>query len=140
LNFGSAIIPAMTFGFLPVSETYQVLTDVYEGPLDLLLDLIEKAELDITSLSLAQVTDQYLDYLKRIQIQSPAEVSAFVLIAAKLIQIKSNALLPHPPAEMIEGEEEDPGIALTRQLLVYKKFKEIGNFLDERILAGIAVF
>jgi segregation and condensation protein A len=111
------------------TETYQVLTDVYEGPLDLLLDLIERAELDITTLSLAKVTDQYLEYMHKLQEKNVAEVSSFLVIAAKLVQIKSQALLPKPPLPPIEGEEEDAGEALTRQLIIYKRFKEIGLFL-----------
>jgi segregation and condensation protein A len=119
------------------SDQYQVATEVYEGPLDLLLDLIERAELDITTLSLAQVTDQYIAHLQRIQEQNPADVSAFIVIAAKLIQIKSNALLPHTPMDIVEGEEEDPGEALTRQLILYKQFKELGNYLDQRSISGL---
>ncbi len=78
------------------TEGYQINTPVYTGPLDLLLDLIERAELDITLLALAQVTDQYLDYLEQIADLDPAEVSAFLIIAARLVQIKSAALLPKP--------------------------------------------
>ncbi len=122
------------------TETYQVLTEVYEGPLDLLLELIERAELDITTLSLAKVTDQYLEYLHQFQEQNAADVSAFLVIAAKLVQIKSLALLPKPPLPPLDGEEEDPGEALTRQLILYKKFKEIGFFLAERLEGKQASF
>lgn len=66
------------------TEGYKINTEVYSGPLDLLLQLIEKAELDITRLSLAQVTDQYLEYMHHLETQDPAEVSAFLVIAAKL--------------------------------------------------------
>ena len=66
------------------TEGYRINTDLYEGPLDLLLDLIEKAELDITKLALAQVTDQYLDYLRKLVDYSAGEVSAFLVIAARL--------------------------------------------------------
>ena len=76
-------------------NTYKIDTPVYQGPLDLLLQLIEGAELDITTLSLAQVTDQYLKHLEKLQDMPPDEISAFLVIAAKLIQIKSEALLPH---------------------------------------------
>lgn len=131
-----AIIPPMMWAEPSKSNEYQVSTEVYEGPLDLLLDLIERAELDITTLSLAQVTDQYIAHLQQIQEQNAANVSAFIVIAAKLIQIKSLALLPHTPAEMAEGEEEDPGEALTRQLILYKKFKTLGNYLDQRTISG----
>ena len=113
------------------SDQYQVATPVYSGPLDLLLDLIESAELDITALSLALVTDQYLQYLKQLKEQDPEEVSAFLVIAAKLLQIKSAALLPKPPAEL-KPTEEDPGEELARQLRAYKQFKELSEFLKVR--------
>lgn len=105
-------------------------TAVYEGPLDLLLDLIEHAELDITTVSLAAVTEQYLDYLHQLEETHADEISAFLVIAAKLVQIKSEALLPRPPAR--EPGEEDVGAALVEQLRLYKRFKEIARLLAER--------
>ena len=112
----------------PPETSYTIHTDVYEGPLDLLLDLITKAELDITRLSLAKVTDQYLQYLETMQQKSAVEVSAFLVIAAKLIQIKSEALLPRPP-ERLEGEE-DPAESLARQLRLYKAIKQTAKWLQ----------
>ncbi|MEW6502450.1 MAG: segregation/condensation protein A [Chloroflexota bacterium] len=114
------------------AEHYQVNTEVFSGPLDLLLELIERAELDITRLALAQVTDQYLDYLRQLQHQNAAEVSAFVVIASRLVQIKSAALLPRPPAIEATITEEDPGEALARQLILYKRFKELAGYLQQR--------
>jgi segregation and condensation protein A len=113
----------------PISR-YTVFTPVYEGPLDLLLQLIERAELDITSLALAQVTEQYLEHLRGLTEHSPGEVSAFLVIAARLLQIKSEALLPRPP-QRAPGEE-DPGEALARQLIIYKRFKELASLLLQR--------
>lgn len=107
---------------------YSIHTDIYNGPLDLLLELITNEELEITRLSLAKVTDQYLAYLEKIQQTSAIEVSGFLVVAAKLIQIKSESLLPRPP-ERIEGEE-DPAAALAYQLKVYKAFKEAANWLQ----------
>ena len=78
-------------------SNYTIATPVYEGPLDLLLQLIERAELDITKLSLAMITDQYLEYIHKLTDLAADEVSAFLVIAAKLLQIKSEALLPRPP-------------------------------------------
>jgi segregation and condensation protein A len=118
--------------------TYRVATDVYEGPMDLLLHLIERAELDITKLALAQVTDQYLEYLKMIPERAAEEVSAFLVIAARLLQIKSEVLLPRQPLR--EPGEEDPGESLARQLLAYKRFKEIANYLDQRQDSGLRTF
>jgi segregation and condensation protein A len=121
------------------TEGYQVNTPVYEGPLDLLLKLIEHAELDITQLALATVTDQYLEYLHKLPSQDPAEVSAFLVIAARLLQIKSNALLPRPSI-LPQTQEEDPGEALVRQLLEYKRFKELASTLETRETAGTRTF
>jgi segregation and condensation protein A len=109
---------------------YRVQIPVYEGPLDLLLHLIERAELDITAVSLASVTDQYLSYLQGLEQLKPDEISSFLVIAAKLVQIKSEALLPRPPER--EPGEEDPGISLVEQLKLYKRYKEIGGWLAER--------
>jgi len=120
------------------STTYQVATELYEGPLDLLLQLIERAELDITKLALAKVTDQYLQHLHRLTEHAPDEVSAFLVIAARLIQIKSEALLPRPVIR--EPDEEDTGEALARQLIAYKRYRQIANLLDERHVAGLHTY
>lgn len=117
------------------SSNYTVTVPVFEGPLDLLLQLIEHSELDITSVSLAMVTDQYLDYIHQLKNIEAEEISAFLVIAAKLIQIKSEALLPRPPA--IEIDNEDPGFSLIQQLKIYKQFKEISLWLQERELKGL---
>ncbi len=109
---------------------YKVQTAVYEGPLDLLLSLIERAELNITAISLASVTDQYLSYLHGLEQMKPDEISSFLVIAAKLVQIKSEALLPRP----IEREpgEEDPGAELVELLILYKRYKEIALWIEAR--------
>ena len=117
---------------------YKVRTPIYEGPLDLLLDLIERAELDITALSLAMVTDQYLDYIHGLEHRDPDEISAFLVIAARLLQIKSEALLPRPVER--EPGEEDVGRSLVDQLRLYKRFKEIGGWLDARQQAGLRTY
>jgi segregation and condensation protein A len=116
---------------------YTVTIPVYEGPLDLLLQLIEHAELDITAVSLAQVTDQYLGYIHQMQVPAD-EISAFLVVAAKLLQIKSEALLPRPPVRV--AGEEDLGEALARQLLIYKRFKELANWLDERMAQHLRTY
>ncbi len=126
-------------------EGYRVNTAVFEGPLDLLLQLIEHAELDITTLALAQVTDQYLAYMRKMQAenaegQSAAEVSGFLVIAARLLQIKSAALLPRPSLVLVSEEEEDPGEALARQLIAYKRFKELAAILGHRETAGLRTY
>ena len=109
---------------------YKVQTPVYEGPLDLLLSLIERSEFNITAISLASVTDQYLSYLHGLEQMKPDEISSFLVIAAKLLQIKSEALLPRPPER--EPGEEDPGVELVELLILYKRYKEIAGWLIER--------
>jgi segregation and condensation protein A len=118
--------------------SYTVNTPVYEGPLDLLLQLIERAELDVTAIALATVTDQYLTYIRQLTDARADEISAFLVIAAKLIQIKSEALLPRPPVR--EVGEEDPGEALARQLRIYKRFKELSTLLEERDAQGLHTY
>jgi segregation and condensation protein A len=117
---------------------YTVHTSVYDGPLDLLLDLIERAELDITTVSLAAVTDQYLASIRGLEQVNEDEISAFLVIAAKLLQIKSEALLPRPPVHA--PGEEDLARALVDQLKLYKRFKEIGVWMNERQQANLRTF
>ncbi len=120
------------------TSDYKVETPVYQGPLDLLLQLIERAELDITKLALAQVTDQYLAHLKIMESHQAEEVSAFIVIASKLLQIKSEALLPRPPIR--ELGEEDPGEELTRQLIAYRQFKQVAEFLKSQEASGLRTY
>jgi segregation and condensation protein A len=117
---------------------YQVRIPIYEGPLDLLLNLIERAELDITTVSLAMVTDQYLAYMHSLEQANADDMSGFLIIAARLLQIKSEALLPRPPKR--EPGEEDVGESLVEQLRLYKRFKEIGAWLEARQAAGLATY
>ncbi len=113
------------------ASKYTIETDVFEGPLDLLLQLIEKEELDITQLSLAKVTDQYLSHLSLIHDRDPLEVSAFLVIAAQLVLIKSRILLP-VESEIFSELEIESGVDLVHQLLEYKKFKHAGAWLRIR--------
>lgn len=108
-------------------QNYTIHTEVYDGPLDLLLDLISKAELDITRVSLAKITDQYLAYLESLEQTSAVDVSSFLVIAAKLLQIKSEALLPRSPIR--EDGDEDPAEDLIKQLKIYKQVKETAQWL-----------
>ncbi len=119
-------------------SAYTVAIPVYEGPLALLLELIERAELDITTVALAQVTDQYLSYVRALEQVTPEDISSFLVIASKLIQIKSEALLPRPPTR--EAGETDPAEDLARQLRLYKRFKEIGLWLEERQSKNLRTF
>lgn len=112
---------------------------VFEGPLDLLLHLIERRELDITQVSLAAVTDEYLEYLHQLEEVDPARVASFLVIAARLLVIKSRLLLPSeapPPDE----DEEDEGEELVRALEVYRQFKQVAALLQEREVAGLRAY
>jgi segregation and condensation protein A len=101
---------------------YNVKLEKFEGPLELLLELIEKEKLSITELNLAKVTDQYLEHIRDNQNIHLENLADFLSVAAKLILIKSRALLP--VLKLSEEDEEEIG-DLTRQLEEYKKFKEI---------------
>lgn len=116
----------------------RIATPVYEGPLDLLLQLIERAELDITKLSLAQVTDQYLDHIKNLVDLTADQISSFLIIAARLVQIKSEVLLPQAPSS--QEQEEDPGESLVNQLRAYKRFKEVAKILENRDADGLHTY
>lgn len=111
---------------------YQVKTDKFEGPLELLLELIEKEKMDITELSLSSVADEYLEYLRNNQNIKLENLAEFLAVASKLVLIKSRALLP-----MLQfSEEEEKEIKdLTYQLEEYKKFKEASIKLNEIVLA-----
>ena len=108
---------------------YTVNTPVYQGPLDLLLNLIEKAELDISKLSLAKITDEYLNYVNTSAFISAEEITLFLIIATRLIQIKSELLLPN--IDESNPDDQDEGDLLIQQLIVYRKFKNIAKKLEE---------
>lgn len=110
--------------------SYQVALPVFEGPLDLLLHLIEREELDITQVSLAQITNQYLEYLGHLSERDPDNLADFLVVAAKLLLIKSRVLLPQPPSSL-RPEDEDVGQDLIQQLIEYKRFKEAAYWLRE---------
>ena len=110
---------------------YKVQLEIYEGPLDLLLDLIRKQELDIFNIPIAKITAQYLEYLHRLE-QMDIDISAdFIYMAATLIYIKSKMLLPPDP---MAGPEEqlDPRADLVHRLLEHEKFKSAAAMLQQR--------
>ena len=114
---------------------YKVSLDIFEGPLDLLLYLIKKDEVDVQDVSIERVTKQYLDYLQTFNMLNIDLAGEFIVMAANLMYIKSRTLLPkhhQPPEEDVE--EEDPRWELIRQLLEYKKFKDASGFLQKRAL------
>jgi segregation and condensation protein A len=117
--------------------SFQVRLDVFEGPLDLLLKLIERKQLDISKIALAEVTDAFLQYLEAHPDMPPAPMASFVWVASKLILIKSQMLLPRPPLPRSDDEEEDPGDELVRRLEAYKRVQEAAKWLRAREAAGL---
>lgn len=98
----------------------------FEGPLDLLLSLIEEQKLNITDIALAQVTEQFLTYIKQLEQIDPTALADYLAIAAKLLVIKSRAILP---SLEVQTDEEDSEDDLTAKLVLYKQFKEIAKYL-----------
>src|ERR1700758_414426 len=112
---------------------YKVKLEIFEGPLDLLLYLIKRDEIDIYDISIERITRQYLEYLQAFKELNIDVAGEFVVMAANLIYMKSRSLLPvdqQPPEE--EAEEDDPRWDLIRQLIEYKKFKEAAEELHAR--------
>lgn len=119
--------------------SYEIKLDVFEGPLDLLLYLIRKSEIDIYNIPVALITDQYLQYLEIMRTLNLDLAGEYLLLASTLIHIKSQMLLPK--LEMNETEdEEDPRDELVQQLLEYKTYKEAALFLDNRLILERDVF
>lgn len=128
--------------FTPSSELgsgYAVSLPAFEGPLDLLLHLIEREELDISEISLMAVTDQYLQTLELLEEIQPGALADFLVVASRLLYIKSRALLPKP-APPDDEDEEDAGDALVRQLIEYRQFKEVAAQLRQREDEGLRVY
>ena len=120
---------------------YQVKLEIFEGPLDLLLYLIKRDEIDIYEISIERITRQYLEYLQAFKELNLDIAGEFVVMAANLIYLKSRSLLPvdqQPPDE--EAEEDDPRWDLIRQLIEYKKFKEAAAQLHVRALERERIF
>jgi len=109
--------------------SYKVKLDVFEGPLDLLLYLIQKEEVDIYDIPISKITDQYLEYLELMQLLDLNIAGEFIVMAATLMHIKSKMLLPPDQTEE-EKVEEDPRAELVRRLIEYKKFKEAASQLS----------
>ncbi len=120
---------------------YKVKLEIFEGPLDLLLYLIKRDEIDIYEISIERITRQYLEYLQAFKELNLDIAGEFVVMAANLIYLKSRSLLPvdqQPPDE--EAEEDDPRWDLIRQLIEYKKFKEAAAQLHVRALEQERIF
>lgn len=109
---------------------YQLKLEVFEGPLALLMHLIEKSQIDIYDIPIAEITEQYLAYLKQMEEVDLEVASEFLVMAATLLQIKSRMLLPKKKTEDTE-EEEDPRDELVARLLEYKRYQEVSLRLGE---------
>ena len=117
--------------FESILEDYPVRLGNFEGPLDLLLHLIKKHEVNIYDIPISLITSQYLEYLGLMQELNLDVASEFLVMAATLIHIKSRMLLPRPAPEQ-EGTDEDPRDALVRRLIEHQKFKAAAEMLHER--------
>ena len=124
-----------------MESDYKVKLEIFEGPLDLLLYLIKRDELDIYEISIERITRQYLEYLQAFKELNIDVAGEFVVMAANLIYMKSRSLLPadqQPPDE--DADEDDPRWDLIRQLIEYKKFKDAASQLHVRELEQEKMF
>ena len=110
-------------------DALEVFLDAFEGPLDLLLYLIRKQNLDVLDIAMAPLTRQYLEYVEAARAKNLELAADYLVMAAMLIEIKSRMLLPRPPSAA--GEEEDPRAELVRRLLEYEQMKKAARKLDE---------
>jgi len=120
--------------------TYQVRIESFEGPLDLLLHLIKKHEMDIYDIPIAEITSQYLATLEKMKELNLDVAGDFLVMAATLLHIKSKMLLPQPVDEEMEEEEGDPRAELVRRLLEYQKYQDAGRMLDDLPRLGRDIF
>ncbi|MDD2897724.1 MAG: segregation/condensation protein A [Desulfuromonadaceae bacterium] len=123
-----------------VHAQYSVHLDKFDGPMDLLLHLIKKNELDICDISISIITRQYLDFIKVLKDLNLEVAGDFLVMAATLLQIKSRQLLPLDDPEEPEPDESDPRAELIRRLQEYQQYKEAGMVIGARALLGREVF
>ena len=115
-----------------IKDDYKVMLEVFEGPLDLLLYLIKKDEVDIYDIPIGRITDQYMEYLQLMKVLDLNIAGDFIVMSATLMLIKSRMLLPvEERPDMTDEEEEDPRWDLVRQLVEYKKFKDAADHLED---------
>jgi len=123
-----------------MEKEYKVKLEVFEGPLDLLLYLIKRDEIDIYDIPIEHITTQYLEHIEAYRELDLDIAGEFVVMAATLIYIKSRSLLPVDQRPVEDAEEEDPRFELVRQLLEYKKFKDVAAQLGEREALQSTIF
>ncbi len=129
-----AMVRGLAFTTLPKDlyippDAMEVFLEAFEGPLDLLLYLIRKQNIDILNIPIAEVTRQYMEYVELMKTVSLELAAEYLVMAAILAEIKSRMLLPRP--ENVEGTEEDPRAELIRRLQEYERFKKAANELDQ---------
>jgi segregation and condensation protein A len=112
------------------AHMYHVRLPVFEGPFDLLLHLIEREKLDISAVSLAMVTDQFLAYVRELETIRAGDLADFLVVASRLVLMKSRLLLPVPPTAGQDEDGEDPAEELARQLREYRRFKQAAVVLQ----------
>lgn len=112
-------------------EQYSIRLECFEGPMELLMHLIEKNKIDIYDIPIASLTEQYIEYLDRFRSFNIEIASEFIIMAATLLQIKSRMLLPKPPKAREEAEESDPRQELIERILEYRRFKEVSGVMEE---------
>lgn len=111
---------------------YRVKLNVFEGPFDLLVYLIEKAEMSIYDIKIAEITKQYMEYVEDLRSEDIAVSSEFMVLAAELLEIKSKMLLPRTnPEEITAGVYEDPRTELVEKLREYKKYKSVSEMFEK---------
>ena len=115
-----------------MSTPYRIHIPIYEGPLDLLLDLIKKQEMSIHDIQISKITCQYLDYLHQLEVQNIDVSAEFIYMAATLIYIKSKMLLPPDPLAAEEDQSADPREELVQRLLEHEKFKNAAQLLYQK--------
>lgn len=120
--------------------SYKVKLDIFEGPFDLLVYLIENAEMRIYDIEVSKITDQYLQYIENMQAMDVVVGSDFMVLAAALIEIKSKMLLPRLRPEGEDSLEDDPREELVQRLLEYKKFKNASEFLQMKEEVNLRIY
>lgn len=119
-------------------SAFAVRIEVFDGPLDLLLALVRRGGLEISCVALAQVTDQFLSYLSRLEAIDPGAIASFCEEASTLMVIKSRALLPRPP--QVEPDEDADALALIDRLRAYRQFKQVASGLGRREQGGLRAY
>ena len=121
-----------TVNYPHMASPYKINIPLFEGPLDLLLDLIKKQEMNIHDIQISKITSQYLDYLHQLEVQNIDVSAEFIYMAATLIYIKSKMLLPPDPLASAEEQSADPREELVQRLIEHEKFKNAAQLLYQK--------